>query len=135
MCRTAATPSPRTGSSCGGWGLGPCWSSWSGGSPAHCPTETVRTTAHTATTTSQRSDFMSVLIKSVLVRTWTKGFYLYFINGSVVSRTPPVCTRTCGRPGFSEDDHDPESRLHLFSLLCHTGYIKMDSNTVIFFIF
>lgn len=43
VCRTAATPSPPTGSSCGGWGLGQCWSSWSDGSLVHCPTEAVKT--------------------------------------------------------------------------------------------
>lgn len=46
MCQTAGTPSPPTGSSCGGWGLGQCWSSWSDGSLGRCPTETVRTTAN-----------------------------------------------------------------------------------------
>lgn len=43
VCRTAATPSPPTGSSCGGWGLGQCWSSWSDGSLVHCPTDAVKT--------------------------------------------------------------------------------------------
>ena len=44
--RTAGTPSHPTGSSCGGWALGRCWSSWSGGSLARSPTETVKTPAN-----------------------------------------------------------------------------------------
>lgn len=45
VCLTAGTPSLLTGSSCGGWELGLCWSSWSGGSLGHCPIETVKTAA------------------------------------------------------------------------------------------
>lgn len=47
VCLTAETPSPPTGSSCGDWGLGWCWSSWNDDSLAHCPSGTVRTAANT----------------------------------------------------------------------------------------